>query len=110
MVYKQAILIRTDLDMSCGKKCAQCSHASIEAALKSNKRILDAWRSEGAKKVVLKVNSEKELLEFHKKAKGSALIIDAGYTELEAGTITCLGIGPDLEKKIDRITGKLKAL
>ena len=33
---------------------------------------------------------------------------DAGHTVVEPGTITCLGIGPDSEEKIDRITGKLK--
>ena len=37
-----------------------------------------------------------------------ALIKDAGHTVVEPGTITCLGAGPDLEDKIDKITGKLK--
>ena len=38
----------------------------------------------------------------------TALIKDAGHTVVEPGTITCLGIGPDKEYKIDKITGKLK--
>src|SRR3989344_5242833 len=32
----------------------------------------------------------------------SALIKDAGKTQLDPGTITCLGIGPDKEEKINR--------
>jgi len=38
------------------------------------------------------------------------LVKDAGLTQLKVGTITCLGIGPSEEKKIDKITGKLKLL
>ncbi|MFX1531469.1 MAG: peptidyl-tRNA hydrolase, partial [Promethearchaeota archaeon] len=30
--YKQVILIRTDLKMSTGKKCAQSCHASVSAS------------------------------------------------------------------------------
>ena len=40
----------------------------------------------------------------------NALIKDAGKTQVESGTITCLAIGPDEEKKIDKITGNLKIL
>ena len=42
--------------------------------------------------------------------KTMALITDAGHTVLEPGTVTCLGIGPDEEGKIDRISGKLKMM
>ena len=63
-------------------------------------------------KVVLKVADEKELLEFQKRCGQSklitALITDAGHTVVEPGTKTCLGIGPDLAEKIDKITGSLK--
>ena len=40
----------------------------------------------------------------------TALIQDAGHTVVEPGTITCLGIGPDEEEKINGITGKLKMM
>jgi len=67
-----------------------------------------------AKKVVLKVADKKQLLEFKKLADDSSLknslITDAGKTTVEAGTVTCLGVGPDEEKKIDSLTGKLKIL
>lgn len=38
----------------------------------------------------------------------AALIRDAGRTQIAAGSITVLGIGPGPCKEIDRITGGLK--
>ncbi len=38
------------------------------------------------------------------------LIRDAGYTQVEPGTITCFGSGPWVDKEIDKIFGKLKLL
>ncbi|MBI2653852.1 peptidyl-tRNA hydrolase [Candidatus Woesearchaeota archaeon] len=112
MPYKQVILVREDLKLPKGKLAAQSSHASVDATLKSDKRIVDLWKKEGGKKVILKVMDKKELLKYKEMAEDSglktALIVDAGHTVLEPGTITCLGIGPDLEEKIDKITGKLK--
>ena len=110
--YKQVILVRMDLKLSKGKMAAQVSHASVEALLKSHKDYISEWRNQGMKKVVLKVSDEKELLDFKKKAEDAnlacALVIDAGRTEIEPGTLTCLGIGPDKAEKIDPITGKLR--
>ncbi len=111
---KQVILIRKDLKMGTGKTSAQCSHASVEAVLKSNKSKVLNWQLDGAKKIVLKVNSLKELKYYQnlaKKAKiKTALIKDAGRTFFKKPTITCLAIGPDKEEKIDKITSKLKIL
>ena len=109
---KQVIVVRADLKLSKGKMAAQVSHASVEAVLKSDKQKVDEWRDEGMKKVVLKVQDEKELLEIKRKAGAaglvSTLVSDAGRTEIAAGTKTCVGIGPDKEEKIDKITGNLK--
>ena len=112
MRYKQVILARQDLKLPKGKLSAQCSHASVDCVLNSDKKIVEKWKQQGGKKVVLKVADEKELLKYMSIAENEglkvALIKDAGYTVLEPGTITCLGIGPDLEEKIDEVTGKLK--
>ena len=114
MVYKQVILVRNDLKLPKGKLASQVSHASVSALLKSHKDDISAWKKEGMKKVVLKVNDEKELFKFKQKAEDFGLIValitDAGKTVVEPGTITCLGIGPDKEDKIDKITGKLKMI
>jgi len=111
---KQAIVIRTDLKMHKGKLCSQTAHASVAAILKTNIDDRDKWIKEGMKKVVLKVSNEKELLDLYKLAKKDKLpceiIRDAGLTQIKAGLITSLGIGPADDKKIDKITGKLKLL
>ncbi|MBI2564808.1 peptidyl-tRNA hydrolase [Candidatus Woesearchaeota archaeon] len=110
--YKQVILVRQDLKLSKGKMSAQVAHASVDALLKSHKDIISEWHEQGMKKSVLKVKDEKELFEYKQKAEDAglltALVIDAGHTEIPAETKTCLGIGPDEESKIDKVTGRLK--
>ena len=108
---KQVILIRKDLKLSKGKAAAQASHGSVEAVLKSDKKIVSTWRNSGMKKIVLSVNNEKELFKYLQEAKDfglvSALIRDAGRTEISSGTPTCIAIGPDSEDKIDSLTSEL---
>ena len=114
MPYKQVILVREDLKLPKGKLSAQVAHAAVDAAAKSDRKIADIWKNEGGKKIVLKVKDEKELLHYRQMAEDAglktALIIDAGHTVVEPGTITCLGIGPDEENKIDRVSGKLRMM
>lgn len=113
-MYKQVIVVRIDLRMSTGKIAAQCCHASLGAHEKASKTVIKQWEREGQKKVVVQVNSKKEILDICKKVKKEKipyfLVEDAGLTELEPGTITALGIGPEKEEKIDKLTGSLKLL
>ncbi len=112
-MYKQVIVMRNDLKLGKGKIAVQCAHASLGAVKDADERIVDVWEEKGAKKVVVKVSDINQLKDIYRKAKGKLpcfLVRDAGLTQLEAGTITCLGIGPDEERKIDKITGKLKLL
>ena len=71
-----------------------------------------AWKSEGMKKVVLKVQDKQELLYYLKEAKKkkltTSLVTDAGHTFFDTHTTTCGAIGPDDEEKIDAVTGQLK--
>ncbi|MHA1293457.1 MAG: peptidyl-tRNA hydrolase Pth2 [Promethearchaeota archaeon] len=115
--YKQVILIRTDLNMSTGKKCAQACHASVSASdlvRVKNKKVWKSWKNTGQKKVILKVNSMEELREIFLKVQKQKihcfLVKDAGLTQLAPGTTTALGIGPVLAYEIDKITGDLKLL
>ena len=114
MELKQVILIRMDLKLPKGKAAAQAAHAAVEATLRSDDSLVQEWRSEGMKKVVLKVKDEKELVSFFQRAKDSeltaAMITDAGRTVVAPGTKTCVAIGPDDEEKIDAVTGSLSMM
>lgn len=115
--YKQVIAVRKDLDISKGKTATQVGHAAVSAAEEARKHHSKwwiAWLNEGQRKIVVKVNSEKELLRLKDEAEEVglpyALIEDRGLTEIPPGTITCLGIGPAPADKVDKITGKLSLL
>lgn len=92
----------------------QAAHASTDALIKSHKDDINVWKEQGMKKVILGVDSQEELLKLKIQAQDAGLvaviIADAGRTELAPGTVTAVGIGPDVEEKIDRITGHLKLI
>lgn len=104
---KQVILMRTDLGMKKGKMCAQAAHAAMEVA----RRISDnhSWYFEGMPKIVLRINSEEELIMLMSQAEAKGLlhgtIMDASLQEL-----TCGAIGPADDGIIDEITKELKLL
>jgi len=114
MPLKQVILVRDDLKLPKGKLASQVAHASVECVLKAPSMLIKKWRSEGMKKIVLKAPGVEDLYRYKQLAENEgitvALITDAGMTVVEPGTTTCLGIGPDSEEKIDRITGHLKMM
>jgi PTH2 family peptidyl-tRNA hydrolase len=109
--YKQCLIIRNDIKMSCGKRCAQAAHAAIGSFTNADKSLQKAWLLEGQKKVVLKADDERTLHELKVIAERSgipsSLIQDAGLTEIPPGTITALGLGPAKSEDLDKITGTL---
>jgi PTH2 family peptidyl-tRNA hydrolase len=115
--YKLVVVTRSDLRLSPGKLAAQVAHAAVSCALVAKKRepeIFKEWYEEGQRKVVLKVPDLKTLYELKTQAEDdglvTSLISDAGLTEIPAGTVTVLGIGPAREKEVDRVTGDLSLL
>ncbi len=116
MNLKQVIIVRKDLKMGAGKTAVQVAHASLGAVEKTkakNPELVEEWKEQGQEKIVLKVQSKKELVELFQKLKGlfpAALIKDAGRTQVKPGEPTCLAIGPVPEKEIDKYTKHLKLL
>ncbi len=115
--YKLVVIVRTDLDMGKGKVAAQVGHASVECALhaeKKDKKAFDAWMNSGQKKVVLKVSGMDEMIRYMNEARSRGLytnmICDAGRTQVDPGSYTCVGIGPAPCSELDKVTGGLKML
>lgn len=114
---QMSLVVRSDLKMSPGKTGAQCAHAAVlcySKAAETKPEHLNAWLNLGQPKVVLRVGSQSEIDYLAKIASEknviNGLVRDAGRTEVIAGTITVLGIGPDTKSKVDELTGKLKLL
>jgi PTH2 family peptidyl-tRNA hydrolase len=115
MEFKQCIIIRDDLKLSAGKLAVQVAHAAVmalERAERSDRSAVSAWKSEGQKKVVLRVPGLQDLFKLREDAERTglpnALVTDAGLTEIPPGTVTALGIGPASNRQMDKVTGKLR--
>lgn len=108
---KQAIVARGDLGMDTGKLAAQVAHASLSAVNQVDAGVRRDWETSGAKKIVLRVNSEAELIELLEEADRNdvpaALVRDAGRTQLSSGTATAVGVGPGPAERVDAVTGHL---
>jgi PTH2 family peptidyl-tRNA hydrolase len=117
MEYKLVIAVRSDLELSRGKLAVQVAHASVMAAFDAktrHRKWFSEWWAEGQKKVAVKGGTLSDLHALRNKARSmgltTALVEDAGLTELPAGTVTCLGIGPGPNAIVDQVTGGLKLL
>ncbi|KAH6917605.1 peptidyl-tRNA hydrolase 2 [Coprinopsis sp. MPI-PUGE-AT-0042] len=114
---KMVLVVRSDLGMTSGKIAAQCGHATLaayKALLRSNPSLLKHWERTGQAKIALKASSEDQLLELEAIAKSLNLcarsIVDAGRTQIAAGSRTVLAIGPAPIPVINQVTGHLRLL
>ena len=117
MQYKLVIAVRADLGLSRGKLAAQVGHAAVDCELRARRYDrpgFRAWYDKGQRKVVVKIPDVACLHALRNEARAAglttALITDAGLTQVPPGTVTCLGLGPAGEAELDRLTGDLKLL
>jgi len=113
--HSLAIICRKDLSLSKGKFASQCAHAAVQCALhsqKSAKSDYEKWRNTGSRKVVLYAEDVDQLQELQQLAEQknivSALVKDAGRTEIPPGMITVLGLGPAMKTQIDDLCSGLE--
>lgn len=111
---KQVIVVNKSLELPVGKLAAQVAHGSVAALLTSDSDKINQWLSQGMPKIIVQGENTEQLEELNSKASEAGvcaqLIRDAGKTVVEAGTVTCLAIGPDEAEKVDAISGRLKLL
>lgn len=104
-----------------GKIAAQASHATLacfkrlsRSSNPQERAILARWENLGQAKIALQVKGQADLLELQAKARSLGLtaetIQDAGRTQIEAGSMTVLGVGPAPRSLVDQVTGHLKLL
>lgn len=126
---KQVLVMKKfpkDRNMRTGKYVAQGAHASVGALFSIGRISEDSksfsiplenpfvreWVTGNFKKVTVYVETDEALLEIYQKAcangVAAALIRDAGLTEFNSvPTLTAVGIGPDSDEQVNKITGHL---
>ena len=109
---KMVLVTRKDLKLSKGKLAAQCSHAAVECVLKASRespKALASWRENGARKIVVEAPNIDALKRLFGEAQAEGIVCymvrDAGHTEIPAGTVTVVGLGPGSRDSIDSLTG-----
>jgi peptidyl-tRNA hydrolase, PTH2 family len=109
---KQVIVVNEALNLPRGKLAAQVAHAAVAAFLEAKRNAQRSWLTDGMPKVVVRCDSETELLAIQEQAERAGLpvapIRDAGHTVVAADTLTCVGIGPADTDTVDAITRTLK--
>jgi peptidyl-tRNA hydrolase len=118
-------VVNGELKMGKGKICAQVGHAVIGAYIQMEEEAryderakgrLSNWETWGTPKIVVRCESEKEMMNIKKRLEeldigiNTYLVQDAGHTQIKAGSRTVLGIGPAFPEEIDPITQHLKLL
>lgn len=124
MKTKQVLVWRHDLKCQLGKKMSQIGHGVLANLSNTMRENMDdegnvsfklspaqfAWYKGNFRKIVLRVDSEDQLMIIYEKAVELGLtvelIVDSGLTVFDGPTRTCVAIGPDFDEKIDLVTGE----
>ena len=104
------MISRNDLKMGKGKAAAQCCHATLSAYKQAKRKCpesLRAWECNGQPKVTVKCDSEDDLMLLLTQARSlglvSAVIADAGRTQIAPGSKTVLAVGPGPGDLVDQV-------
>lgn len=115
--HKQVLVVRSDLGMGKGKMAVQCAHAAVSASEEARRMFPDWWRcwmQEGQAKVAVKIKGEDAILKLERQSREDRLpcnvVRDRGLTQVEPGTVTCIGIGPAPSDRVDPLTRSLALL
>lgn len=101
-------VVNSELNMSTGKAAAQVGHvATIIAVGKNNKRwdLFWQWYESDQKKIILR-GKQKDLEKLIE--QGFYYIKDNGLTEIESGSLTCVGIPPMLKSDAKKYVKRLQ--
>ncbi|KAL5568249.1 hypothetical protein UlMin_024824 [Ulmus minor] len=114
--FKMILVVRNDLKMGKGKIAAQCSHATLglyKKLLNRAPKALNRWEMCAQPKVVVKIESEEDMLVLQERAKlvklPTHITIDAGRTQIAPNSRTVMAILGPIEV-VDDVTGGLKLL
>ncbi|XP_054811213.1 uncharacterized protein LOC129312578 [Prosopis cineraria] len=114
--FKMVLVVRNDLKMGKGKIAAQCSHATLglyKKLLHRAPKALNRWEMCAQPKVVVKIESEEDMLVLQERAKSlnvpTHITIDAGRTQIAPNSRTVMAIMGPVEV-VDDVTGGLKLL
>lgn len=115
--YQMTLVVNKGLKMSKGKIGAQCGHATLgsyRVARREAPKDVAGWLTYGQKKICCQVDDDAQLLDLVKACERAGvphyLVIDAGHTQIPAGSRTVLGIGPVPVDTAKAITGTLRLL
>ena len=129
MVYKQILIINSELDMGKGKIVGQACHGMVyymdelllylEGKAPENKELYEKfkiWRGEDGglmKKIVLKAKEaemDRILRELTTRDIEAFVVHDRGLTQVKENSFTCIVIEPLPEAQCDELSRHLKLL
>ena len=107
------IFMRTDLNMSRGKMAVQAGHA-VALTMQDQPELVEEWMDGNQVKIVLAIDSMNELSSVGAMADKNNVpyryVHDAGKTEVDPSTLTCMAVGIAPRNRLQKITSGWKAL
>ena len=127
------LVVKESLNMSIGKTAAQCAHAAqmlmlkyfeLESDARNNTPtvyhqlmtkeplvLFDNWLNSSFRKVVLRANDKEfEKLKKELSPNTTVIVVDAGLTEIAAGTETVIGLFPIHKSQSPKCLKRLQVL